>query len=44
MKKLNDPKAAPKPSQEILKSFVNGLKIPLIPLFLVNNNFVVTDF
>ena len=41
--KLNDPKTAPKTYWSILKTFVNGSKIPLIPFVLVNNEFV-TDF
>ena len=41
--KLNDPKTAPKTYWSILKTFVNGSKIPLIPALLVNNKFV-TDF
>ena len=41
--KLNDPKTAPKTYWSILKTFVNGSKIPLIPPVLVNNEFA-TDF
>ena len=41
--KLNDPKTALKTFWSILKTFVNGSKIPLIPPHLVNNEFV-TDF
>ena len=41
--KLSDSKTAPKTYWSILKIFVNGLKIPLIPPLLVNNEFV-TDF
>ena len=41
--KLNNPKTAPKTYWSILKTFVNGSKIPLIPPLLVNNEFV-TDF
>ena len=41
--KLNDPKTSPKTYWSILKTFVNGSKILLIPLFLVNNKFVI-DF
>ena len=41
--KLNDPKTAPKTYWSILKTFVNGSNIPLIPPLLVNNEFV-TDF
>ena len=41
--KLNYPKTAPKTYWSILKTFVNGSKIPLIPPLLVNNEFV-TDF
>ena len=41
--KLNDPKTTPKTYWSILKTFVNGSKIPLVPPFLVNNEFV-TDF
>ena len=35
--KLNDPSTAPKTYWSILKSFVNGKKIPLIPPILVND-------
>ena len=41
--KLNDPKTAPKTYWSILKTFVNGSNIHLIPPLLVNNKFV-TDF
>ena len=41
--KLNDPNTAPKTYWSILKSFVNGKKIPLIPPILVNDQ-LVTDF
>ena len=41
--KLNDPKTAPKTCWSILKTFVNGSKIALIPPLLVNKEFV-TDF
>ena len=41
--KLNDPKAATKTYWAILKTFVNGSKIPLIPPLLVDNK-LVTDF
>ena len=41
--KLNYPKTAPKTYWSILKTFVNGSNIPLIPPLLVNNKFV-TDF
>ena len=41
--KLNDPKAAPKTYWKILKTFVNEIKIPLIPPLLVRNQ-LVTDF
>ena len=41
--KLNDPKAAPKTYWIILKTFVNEIKIPLIPPLLVRNQ-LVTDF
>ena len=41
--KLNDTKTAPKSYWSILKTFVNGSKIPLIPSLLLNNEFV-TDF
>ena len=41
--KLNDPKTAPKTYWAILKTFVNGSKIPLIPPLLVDNK-LVTDF
>ena len=40
---LNDPKTAPKTYWKILKTFVNGTKIPLIPPLLVGNQ-LVTDF
>ena len=40
---LNDPKTAPKTYWTILKTFVNGSKIPLIPPLLVHNK-LVTDF
>ena len=40
--KLNDPKTAPKIYWAILKTFVNGSKIPLIPPLLVDNK-LVTD-
>ena len=35
--KLNDPKKVPKIYCKILKTFVNGTKIPLIPPLLVGN-------
>ena len=41
--KLNDSKTAPKTYRSISKKFADGFKIPLIPLLLVNNEFV-TDF
>ena len=41
--KLNDPKTAPETYWSILKTFLNGSKIPLIPPLLVNKEFV-TDF
>ena len=41
--KLNDPKTAPKTYWSVLKTFVNGSKIPLIPPLLVNNEFL-TDY
>ena len=41
--KLNDPSTAPKTYWSILKSFVNGKKIPLIPPILVNDQ-LVTNF
>ena len=41
--KLNDSKTAPKTYWAILKTFVNGSKIPLIPPLLVDNK-LVTDF
>ena len=41
--KLNDPKTAPENYQKILKTFVNGTKIPLIPPLLVGDQ-LVTDF
>ena len=40
---LNDPKTAQKTYWKILKTFVNGTKIPLIPPLLVGNQ-LVTDF
>ena len=40
---VNDPKTAPKTYWKILKTFVNGTKIPLIPPLLVGNQ-LVTDF
>ena len=41
--KLNDLKTAPKTYWAILKTFVNGTKIPLILPLLVDNK-LVTDF
>ena len=41
--KLNNPKAAPKTYWKILKTFVNGAKIPLRPPLLVGNQ-LVSDF
>ena len=41
--KLNDPKTAPKTYYTILKTFVNGSKIPLITPLLVDNK-LGTDF
>ena len=41
--KLNDPNSAPKTYWSILKSFVNGKEIPLIPPILVKDQFV-TNF
>ena len=41
--KRNAPKTAPKIYWAILKTFVNGGKIPLIPPLLVDNK-LVTDF
>ena len=41
--KANDPNLAPKTYWSILKSFVNGKKIPLIPPILVNDQ-LVTNF
>ena len=38
--KLNDSKTAPKTYWTILKTFVNGSKIPLIPPLLVDSNFL----
>ena len=38
--KLNDPKSLPKTYWSILKSFVNGQKIPLIPPILVKDQLV----
>ena len=40
---LNDPKTAPKTYWKILKTFVNGTKIPLTPPLLVGNQ-LVTNF
>ena len=40
---VNDPKTAPKIYWKILKTFVNGSKISLIPPLLVGNE-LVTDF
>ena len=41
--KFNYPKTAPKTYWSILKTFLNGSKIPLIPPLLVNNEFL-TNF
>ena len=41
--KLHDPKTAPKTYWAILKTFVNGSKIPLIPPQLVDNK-LITNF
>ena len=41
--KLNDPKTAPKTYWKILKTLVNGTKIPLTPPLLVGNQ-LATDF
>ena len=41
--KLNDPNSAPKTYWSILKSFVNGKKISLIPTILVKHQ-LVTNF
>ena len=41
--KLNNPKAAPKSYWKILKTFLSGTKIPLIPPLLVRNQ-LVSDF
>ena len=41
--KLSDPKAAQKTYWKILKTFLNGTKIPLIPPLLVGNQ-LVSDF
>ena len=41
--KLNDPKTVPKTYKKILKTFVNGTTIPLIPPLLVGNQ-LVSDF
>ena len=41
--KLNDPETAPKTYWKILKAFVNGTLIPMIPLLLVGNQ-LVSDF
>ena len=41
--KLNDPKTAPKTYWVILKTFLNGSKIPLIPPLVVDNK-LVTGF
>ena len=42
--KLNDPNTVPKSYWSILKSFVNGKKIPLIAPILVNDQFVTKIF
>ena len=42
-KKLNDPRTVTKTYRSILKTFVNGAKIPLIPL-LLDGKKLVTDF
>ena len=39
--KLNDPKTAPKTYWFVLKTFINGSKIRLIPPCSVNNEFVI---
>ena len=41
--KLNNPKTGPKTYWKILKTFVSGTKIPLIPPLLVSNQ-LVSDF
>ena len=41
--KLSDPETAPKTYWKILKAFVNGTLIPMIPLLLVGNQ-LVSDF
>ena len=41
--KLNNPRTVPKTYQKILRTFVNGTKIPSIPPSLVENQ-LVTDF
>ena len=41
--KLNDPQTASKTYWSILKTFVNGTKISVIPPLLANNN-LITDF
>ena len=42
--KLNDTNSARKTYWSILKSFVNGKKIPLIPPILVKDQLVTTNF
>ena len=42
--KLNDPKTAPKTYWAILKTFVNGSKMPLIPPLLEDNKLVTVFF
>ena len=40
--KLNDPNTVRKTYWKILKTFINGTKIPLIPLLLVGNQSVLS--
>ena len=42
-KKLNDPNTSSKTYWSIMKTFVNGRKIPIIPPLLINNN-VISNF
>ena len=40
-KKLNNPNTSSKTYWSIMKTFVNGKKIPIIPPLLVNNNHII---
>ena len=42
-RKLNDPSASSKTCLSIMKTFLNGVKVPVIPPLLFNGAFV-TDF